>query len=86
MIKNYQKNILIYAFNKKRADDRKQWLYNYDKNDILDYNKKEVNYEDFINKDLIHFSVCDTGRSLPSFCDGLKISTRKYFIVVLKEP
>ena len=75
--KELSKEHIDLAFNKKRADDRKQWLYNYDKNDILDYNKKEVNYEDFINKDLIHFSVYDTGRSLPSFCDGLKISTRK---------
>ena len=65
------------AFNKKRADDRKEWLYNYDKQNILDYKKTKVDYEDFIDKDLIHFSVYDTGRSLPSFCDGLKISTRK---------
>ena len=65
------------AFNKKRADDRKEWLYNYDKQGILDFKKKEVGYEDFIDKELIHFSVYDTGRSLPSFCDGLKISTRK---------
>ena len=71
------KEKLDLAFNKKRADDRKNWLYDYDKQSILDYKKKEVEYSDFINKDLIHFSVYDTGRSLPSFCDGLKISTRK---------
>lgn len=71
------KEKLDLAFNKKRADDRKKWLYEYDKQDILDYKEKKVNYEDFINKDLIHFSVYDTGRSIPSFCDGLKISTRK---------
>jgi DNA topoisomerase-2 len=65
------------AFNKKRADDRKEWLYGYNKQDVLDYKKTKVNYEDFIDKDLIHFSIYDTGRSLPSFCDGLKISTRK---------
>tara|TARA_B110000261_G_scaffold132212_1_gene148575 strand:- start:763 stop:4203 length:3441 start_codon:yes stop_codon:yes gene_type:complete len=71
------KEKLDLAFNKKRADDRKKWLYDYDKQDILDYKEKKVNYEDFINKDLIHFSVYDTARSIPSFCDGLKISTRK---------
>jgi DNA topoisomerase II len=65
------------AFNKKRADDRKEWLYNYDKQNVIDYKETKVDYEDFIDKDLIHFSVYDTGRSLPSFCDGLKISTRK---------
>ena len=47
--------------------------------------EEEVEYSDFINKDLIHFSVYDTGRSLPSFCDGLKISTRRSYTVVLKE-
>jgi len=71
------KEQLDLAFNKKRADDRKEWLYGYNKQNILDYKKKEVEYSDFIDKDLIHFSVYDTGRSLPSFCDGLKISTRK---------
>ena len=65
------------AFNKKRADHRKDWLLGYNPQSILDYKKKEVEYSDFINKDLIHFSVYDTGRSLPCFCDGLKISTRK---------
>ena len=65
------------AFNKKRADDRKKWLFDYDKQKVLDYRKKKIDYEDFIDKELIHFSVYDTGRSLPSFCDGLKISTRK---------
>lgn len=74
---NDSKEKIDMAFNKKRADDRKEWLYNYDKQNILDYKKTKVDYEDFIDKDLIHFSVYDTGRSLPSFCDGLKISTRK---------
>jgi DNA topoisomerase-2 len=78
------KEKLDLAFNKKRADDRKKWLYNYDKQSILDYKKKEVEYSDFINKDLIHFSNYDTGRSLPSFCDGLKISTRKILFSALK--
>ncbi len=72
------------AFNKKRADDRKEWLYNYNKQNVLDYNKTRVDYQDFINKDLIHFSVYDTGRSLPSFCDGLKISTRKILYCCFK--
>lgn len=79
------KEKLDLAFNKKRADDRKKWLYNYDKQEILDYKEKKVNYEDFIDKDLIHFSVYDTGRSIPSFCDGLKISTRKILFSSLKK-
>ena len=65
------------AFNKKRADDRKDWLMKYDRQNILDYANKEVPYEDFVNKELIHFSNSDLERSIPSLCDGLKESTRK---------
>jgi DNA gyrase/topoisomerase IV subunit B len=65
------------AFNKKRADDRKEWLYNYNKNNTLDYKDPKVNYTDFIDKDLIHFSNYNLERSIPSLCDGFKISTRK---------
>ncbi len=72
------------AFNKKRADDRKQWLYNYDKSNTLDYTQNTVNYTDFINKDLIHFSNYNLERSIPSICDGLKLSTRKILYCCFK--
>lgn len=65
------------AFNKKQADERKIWLSNYDKNNIVDYGLQELCYSDFINKDLIHYSNYDVARSIPSICDGLKISQRK---------
>jgi len=65
------------AFNKKKADDRKVWLSQYNKETILDYNNNVVDYEDFINKELIHFSNYDIERSIPSLVDGLKISQRK---------
>lgn len=72
------------AFNKKRADDRKEWLMKYDKYNVLDYNISKVNYEDFINKDLIHFSNRDLERSINHICDGLKESTRKILYACLK--
>lgn len=72
------------AFNKKRADDRKAWLMNYQKDDVLDYTKPTVNYEEFINRDLIHFSNRDLERSIPNICDGLKESTRKILYACLK--
>lgn len=72
------------AFNKKRADDRKTWLGSYDKNVILDYNDTEVTYDDFINKELIHFSNYDIERSLPCMIDGLKISQRKILFSCFK--
>jgi len=72
------------AFNKKRADDRKEWLANYDKNDVLDYKEEIVNFETFINKDLIHFSNRDLERSIPNLIDGLKESTRKIMYACFK--
>ncbi len=65
------------AFNKKRADDRKVWLSNYDQSIILDINQSRVTFSDFINKDLIHFSNYHNHRSIPNIFDGLKPSLRK---------
>lgn len=70
------------AFNKKRADDRKEWLGGYDRQAVLVYNgakgePSRVPYEDFVHRELIHFSNYDVERSIPSAIDGLKISQRK---------
>jgi DNA topoisomerase-2 len=67
------------AFNKKRADARKDWLMKYDREKVLDYGLAEVPYEEFIDKDLIHFSNRDLERSLPSMVDGFKESNRKIY-------
>ena len=65
------------VFNKKKADDRKVWLNSYDRRAYLDTNKKTVSYEEFVNRELIHFSKYDCDRSIPNLMDGLKISQRK---------
>jgi len=65
------------VFNKKRADDRKDWLEDYDRESYLDTNQEAVGYEDFINKELIHFSKYDCDRSIPNLMDGQKTSQRK---------
>jgi len=75
--KNSDKDAILLAFDKTRADDRKVWLQNYDKNDILKYEEKEISYSKFIHSDLIHFSNDDLSRSIPSLIDGLKPSQRK---------
>tara|TARA_B000000437_G_scaffold219375_2_gene201131 strand:- start:1021 stop:4539 length:3519 start_codon:yes stop_codon:yes gene_type:complete len=72
------------AFNKKRSDDRKTWLLNYDKNNVLDYTKLNVNYDTFINKEFIHYSNRDLERSINHICDGLKESTRKILFACIK--
>ncbi len=65
------------AFAKDKADDRKKWLKEYNRESTLDYSKKNVLYHDFINKELIHFSNYDNIRSIPNIMDGLKPSQRK---------
>jgi len=72
------------VFNKKRADDRKDWLKYYDRDSYLDTNKNNVSYEEFINKELIHFSKYDCDRSIPNLMDGLKISQRKIIFAAFK--
>jgi DNA topoisomerase-2 len=73
------------VFNKKRADDRKEWLADYDRNSYLDTNKMSVTYDEFINKEFIHFSKYDCDRSIPNLMDGLKISLRKILYCAFKK-
>ena len=77
--------VIDLAFNKKRADDRKLWLQNYNKDNVLDYSKLNVDYKSFVNKDLIHFSNRDLQRSINHICDGLKESTRKIIYACFKK-
>ena len=65
------------AFSKDKSDSRKQWLYSFDENSILDHNTKNISIPDFIDRELIHFSNSDTLRSIGSLYDGLKPSQRK---------
>jgi DNA topoisomerase-2 len=73
------------VFNKKRANDRKDWLSNYDRNAYLNTSKNDVTYEEFIYNDMIHFSKYDNDRSIPNLCDGLKISLRKILYSAFKK-
>ena len=73
------------VFNKKRADDRKDWLATYKRDSYLDTNQESIIYEDFINKELIHFSKYDCDRSIPNLMDGLKISLRKILFAAFKK-
>lgn len=73
------------AFNKKLADSRKKWLSTYDRTEVLDYKNQQVSHEDFINKELKHFSNSDNRRSIPSLVDGLKVSQRKILYCAFKK-
>lgn len=77
-------NALLLAFEKKQSDNRKTWLLDYKKDIVLEQNEKEVKFEEFINKELIHFSNYDNERSIPSICDGLKPGQRKVLFSCFK--
>lgn len=72
------------AFSKKKADARKEWLGNFVPGTFLDHSTKAITYTDFINKELILFSMADNIRSIPSVLDGLKPGQRKVVFACLK--
>eukprot|EP00933_Yihiella_yeosuensis_P033011 TRINITY_DN26703_c0_g1_i1.p1 TRINITY_DN26703_c0_g1~~TRINITY_DN26703_c0_g1_i1.p1 ORF type:complete len:977 (-),score=291.70 TRINITY_DN26703_c0_g1_i1:158-2722(-) len=65
------------AFNKKRADDRKAWISNYEEGSLVDHTQSTVSYKDFIDKELVLFSQANVVRAIPSVVDGFKPSQRK---------
>jgi DNA topoisomerase-2 len=77
-------NAIDKVFNKKRADDRKTWLENYDRHAYLDTSFASIQYEQFIDREMIHFSTYDCARSIPNMVDGLKISLRKILFCAFK--
>jgi DNA topoisomerase-2 len=56
------------------ADQRKEWLQQYDPLVCINHNKKTIGYKEFIDKELIHFSIADNVRSIPNMVDGMKPS------------
>ena len=87
------KELIELAFSKKKADERKEWLRQFrvmsmpsvvvcylmamQPGTYLDHNMDEIPFSDFINKELILFSMADNVRSIPSAADGLKPGQRK---------
>ena len=72
------------AFSKKKADERKEWLRQFRPGTFLDHTTKKISYTDFINKELILFSMADNIRSIPSVIDGLKPGQRKVLYTCFK--
>lgn len=78
---------LVLAFDKKRADHRKEWLL---KN--TEVPPEEISYgeirslpiTDFFNRDMVKFSLADLHRSVAHMCDGLKPSQRKIMFACFK--
>lgn len=72
------------AFSKKKADARKEWLGKFVPGTYLDHTTKTISYDDFVNRELILFSMADNMRSIPSVIDGLKPGQRKVIYACLK--
>ena len=72
------------AFSKKKVDERKQWLSNCKPGTYLDMSVDTIKYSEFINKELILFSLADLQRSIPSMVDGLKPGQRKIMFCAFK--
>jgi DNA topoisomerase-2 len=76
------KDSIVLAFDKTKADERKQWLLESTEKNPSDL---EIQYGDisslqvteFIHRDLVNFSLADLRRSVAHMCDGLKPSQRK---------
>lgn len=84
-MQEHETQLIELAFSKKKADDRKMWLQNFVPGTYLDMSGKEkISYDDFINKELILFSMADNFRSIPSLVDGFKPGQRKVLYTALR--
>ena len=77
-------DVIDLAFSKKLADKRKEWLTTYTPEMYVDHTVKTLRYKDFVNKELIQFSIADCQRSIPCLCDGLKPGQRKILFSCFK--
>lgn len=78
------RSLIDMAFNKKKADDRKEWLKNFVPGTFMDHSRAQIPLRDFINHELILFSQADNIRSIPSIVDGFKPGHRKIMFACFK--
>jgi len=84
VMKDEEAALIDLAFSKKKADERKEWLRQFKPGTFLDHSVKKISYTDFINRELILFSMADNIRSIPSVVDGLKPGQRKVLYACFK--
>ena len=84
VMQDSEADLIELAFSKKKADERKEWLREFKPGTYLDHSSKGVSYTDFVNKELILFSMADNMRSIPSVVDGLKPGQRKVLFTCFK--
>lgn len=79
------REVVDLAFNKKKADARKTWLLGFVPGTFLDQSVPEITIRDFVNRELILFSMADNIRSIPNVMDGLKPGQRKVMFGCFKK-
>ncbi|KAF3917390.1 hypothetical protein ABW21_db0204435 [Orbilia brochopaga] len=80
-----ERGLIDMVFSKKKVEERKEWLRQYRPGVYLDHTSEKISYDDFINKELILFSMADNIRSIPSVIDGLKPGQRKVLFGCFKK-
>ena len=81
---------MIKAFGKKETAARKDWITSYDAKNIMILEDEDVvniqsNCSDFVDTELVVFSIANCARSLPHMMDGLKESQRKILYTLFKQ-
>ena len=79
---------MYHVFNKLDTDYRKLWIENYKVDNSLSLDVKvdkiDMTISNFLNNEVIKFSINDCMRSIPNVYDGLKESQRKILYCVKK--
>ena len=78
---------IVMAFGKGNAAKRKAWMEDWEtrpNSEGIDYNVKAMKLADFVNKELIEYSIASRTRGIPSFIDGFKPSQRKVLYACFK--
>lgn len=84
VMEDEEAQLIELAFSKKKADERKEWLRQFKPGTFFDHSARKISYTDFVNKELILFSMADNIRSIPSVIDGFKPTQRKVLYTCFK--
>ena len=77
---------LIKAFKKGYEDNRKEWIKeSTGKQNSLNFTVLKQSFSQFVNNELINFSIADLERSIPNMMDGFKPSQRKVIYGCIKK-
>ncbi len=85
MLNNFKK-----VFGSKNANARKEWISSYNEDNFMFIEDEKAQYvattySDFINTEMINFSLTSNVRAIPNVFDGLKESQRKIIYACIEK-